>query len=143
MENIKELLPTGSVVRLVDGEKYLMIVGVMQTMAGIRKKECDYLGVLYPEGYLGDEFLYGFNHVDVEEIVFRGYEDQEREEFLTKLSDLYAERDQKKEKEREGFYDRDKYSFIGDIIDAKKRRCLLYRSTDSNWGNKSLMYLYF
>ncbi len=33
MENIKELLPTGSVVRLVDGEKYLMIVGVMQTMA--------------------------------------------------------------------------------------------------------------
>ena len=46
MENIKELLPTGSVVRLVDGEKYLMIVGVMQTMAGIRKKECDYLGVL-------------------------------------------------------------------------------------------------
>ena len=38
MENIKELLPTGSVVRLVDGEKYLMIVGVMQTMAGIRKK---------------------------------------------------------------------------------------------------------
>ena len=47
-----------------------MIVGVMQTMAGLRKKECDYLGVLYPEGYLGDEFLYGFNHVDVEEIVF-------------------------------------------------------------------------
>ena len=96
MENIKELLPTGSVVRLVDGEKYLMIVGVMQTMAGIRKKECDYLGVLYPEGY-------GFNHVDVEEIVFRGYEDQEREEFLTKLSDLYAERDQKKEKRKGRF----------------------------------------
>ena len=92
MENIKELLPTGSVVRLVDGEKYLMIVGVMQTMAGIRKKECDYLGVLYPEGYLGDEFLYGFNHVDVEEIV-----------FLTKLSDLYAERDQKKEKRKGRF----------------------------------------
>ena len=103
MENIKELLPTGSVVRLVDGEKYLMIVGVMQTMAGIHKKECDYLGVLYPEGYLGDEFLYGFNHVDVEEIVFRGYEDQEREEFLTKLSDLYAERDQKKEKRKGRF----------------------------------------
>ena len=94
MENIKELLPTGSVVRLVDGEKYLMIVGVMQTMAGIRKKEW---------GYLGDEFLYGFNHVDVEEIVFRGYEDQEREEFLTKLSDLYAERDQKKEKRKGRF----------------------------------------
>ena len=103
MENIKELLPTGSVVRLVDGEKYIMIVGVMQTMAGIRKKEGDYLGVLYPEGYLGDEFLYGFNHVDVEEIVFRGYEDQEREEFLTKLSDLYAERDQKKEKRKGRF----------------------------------------
>ena len=103
MENIKELLPTGSVVRLVDGEKYLMIVGVMQTMAGLRKKEYDYLGVLYPEGYLGDEFLYGFNHVDVEEIVFRGYEDQEREEFLAKLSNLYEEREQKKEKRKGRF----------------------------------------
>lgn len=49
----------------------------------------------------------------------------------------------RRKKEREGFYDRDKYSFIGDIIDAKKRRCLLYRSTDSNLGNKSFMYLYF
>ena len=49
----------------------------------------------------------------------------------------------RRKKEREGFYDRDKYSFIGDIIDAKKRRCLLYRSTDSNLGNKSHMYQYF
>ena len=45
-------------------------------------------------------FLYGFNHVDVEEIVFRGYEDQEREEFLAKLSDLYEEQEQKKREEK-------------------------------------------
>ena len=78
-------------------------LGDVYKRQGLRKKECDYLGVLYPEGYLGDEFLYGFNHVDVEEIVFRGYEDQEREEFLAKLSNLYEEREQKKEKRKGRF----------------------------------------
>ncbi len=86
---IKELLPIGSVVLLKDGEKRLMVDGIMQTDAGGDGKEYDYLGVLYPEGHVGDQFQFLFNHEDINEIFFRGYEDDERENFLTKLSEIY------------------------------------------------------
>ncbi len=87
---IQNLLPVGSVVLLKNGEKKLMIIGIMQSDRGRKKKNYDYLGELYPEGHLGEGVhQYLFNHEDIEEIVFRGYEDDERTEFLKKLSDEY------------------------------------------------------
>lgn len=81
----KNLLPIGSVVLLKEGEKKLMITGILQENGRLRKKQFDYLGVLYPEGHTGDQaFL--FNHEDIQEIYFRGYEDAEREAFLKELS---------------------------------------------------------
>lgn len=87
---IEELLPVGSVVLLKDGEKRLMISGVMQKDKHGRGKEYDYLGVLYPEGYMGKRYQYLFNHGDIAVIVFRGYEDAERVEFLSKLAAIYG-----------------------------------------------------
>lgn len=89
---IKELLPIGSVVLLKDGEKHLMIAGILQSDANDLDKQYDYFGVLYPEGHIGDEFQYLFNHDDISEIVFRGYDDPERTQFLQKLSDLYEKK---------------------------------------------------
>ena len=91
---IKNLLPIGSVVLLEGAEKKLVIVGVKQ-MDGTEEqggdgKEYDYLGVLYPEGHIGDDFQYLFNHEDIKELVFRGYEDEEREAFLEKLEQYYV-----------------------------------------------------
>lgn len=86
---IKDLLPIGSIVLLKDGEKRLMINGIMQNDAGGTKQNYDYLGILYPEGHIGEGFQYLFNHEDIDKIVFRGYEDEERTEFLAKLSALY------------------------------------------------------
>lgn len=86
---IKDLLPIGSVVRLHDGEKRLMIIGIMQNDASGNGKEYDYLGILYPEGHIGDQFQYLFNQEDIEEVIFRGFEDDERVEFLNKLTNLY------------------------------------------------------
>ena len=86
---IKDLLPIGSIVLLKDGEKRLMINGIMQSDASANGQECDYLGILYPEGHIGDQFQYLFNHEDIREIVFRGFEDSERVEFLEKLAHLY------------------------------------------------------
>lgn len=86
---IKELLPIGSIVLLKDGEKRLMINGIMQTDTGGTKKNYDYMGVLYPEGHIGEGFQYLFNHEDINEIIFRGFEDAERVEFLEKLANLY------------------------------------------------------
>lgn len=88
--SIKELLPIGSIVLLKDGEKRLMINGIMQSDADGSGKEYDYLGVLYPEGHIGTQFQYLFNHEDIAEIVFRGYEDEERANFISKLAVLYA-----------------------------------------------------
>lgn len=87
--SIIELLPVGSIVLLKDGEKKLMVSGIKQMDAGGDGKEYDYLGVLYPEGHIGEQFQYLFNHDDINEVVFRGYEDEERTEFLAKLSALY------------------------------------------------------
>lgn len=86
---INELLPIGSVVLLKDGEKRLMIDGVMQSDAGGNGDTYDYLGILYPEGHIGDQFQYLFNHDDIDKIFFRGYEDEERNEFLRKLSGFF------------------------------------------------------
>ena len=86
---VNELLPIGSIVLLKDGEKRLMIDGVVQTDAGGSGETYDYLGILYPEGHIGDQFQYLFNHDDIEKIFFRGYEDEERKEFLEKLSGFF------------------------------------------------------
>lgn len=88
---ITELLPIGTIVLLKEGEKRLMINGIKQTNAEGDGKEYDYLGILYPEGHIGDEFLYLFNHEDISEIIFKGFEDDERKEFITKLATLYEE----------------------------------------------------
>ena len=88
---IKDLLPIGTIVVLKEGEKRLMIIGVMQSEASANSKEYDYLGILYPEGHIGEQFQYLFNHEDINEIVFRGFEDKEREEFLNKLSTIYGQ----------------------------------------------------
>lgn len=86
---VNDLLPIGSVVLLKDGEKRLMINGIMQTDAGGSGKDYDYMGVLYPEGHIGEGFQYLFNHEDINEIIFRGFEDAERYEFLERLASLY------------------------------------------------------
>lgn len=86
---IKDLLPIGSIVLLKDGEKRLMIIGIMQNDAGGTGKNYDYLGELYPEGHIGEGFQYLFNHEDINEIIFRGFEDDERTKFLEKLTNFY------------------------------------------------------
>lgn len=86
---IKDLLPIGSIVRLQNGQKRLMITGVLQIKEDELDKQYNYLGILYPEGHIGGDFQYLFNHEDIDEIVFRGYEDQERQVFLDKLVGLY------------------------------------------------------
>ena len=88
---IKNLLPVGSIVLLKEGEKRLMICGIMQSDADRGGKEYDYMGVLYPEGHIGADFQYLFNHEDICEIAFTGYHDAERTEFLNKLSALYGQ----------------------------------------------------
>ncbi|MBQ8002913.1 MAG: DUF4176 domain-containing protein [Clostridia bacterium] len=88
---IRDLLPIGSVVLLRGGIKKLVIVGIKQANADEPDVEYDYAGVLYPEGYLGDDTFFLFNHKDINDIVYKGYSNPEREEFLAEIEKLYAQ----------------------------------------------------
>lgn len=88
--NIKDLLPIGSVVLLKEGQKKLMIFGVKQMDSEVRE-EYDYIGVMYPEGNVGIEGQYLFNHENIDQIFFKGYEDEERDTFISALDQYYTE----------------------------------------------------
>lgn len=86
--NVRELLPIGSVVILKDATKKAMIYGVKQEdkATGI---EYDYIGVVYPEGNMGDGTQFFFNHDVISEVYFRGFENDERKAFIDKLAEYY------------------------------------------------------
>jgi len=77
---LKELLPIGSIVLLEGGEKKLMVYGRKQIQKG-SDKIWDYIGCLYPEGNINEEFTYLFNHENIKEIFHEGYRDEEEVEF--------------------------------------------------------------
>lgn len=81
---MKELLPVGSVVLLKDATKKLVIIGVLQVNTEQNKKY-DYLAVPYPEGYLGSDNNFLFNHGDINDIIFHGYTNPERDIFIKAL----------------------------------------------------------
>lgn len=89
--DVKELLPIGSVVVLNGGQKKLMIFGIKQ-MDKDSEEEFDYIGVLYPEGNIGDQGQFLFNHKDINQVFFQGYEDDERDDFLDKLARFYQQK---------------------------------------------------
>lgn len=91
---METLLPNGSIILLKGANKRLLIYGRKQLVTGEGEEEIqtqgeeikeqtmyDYIGVPYPEGYISQEYTYAFNHSDIIDIIFRGYEDEEEEEF--------------------------------------------------------------
>ena len=77
------LLPIGSVVQLKEAEKRLMIIGILQKNGD--GKTYDYMGCPYPEGVLDSESMFLFNHADVADIRFLGFDDVERQMFVKNL----------------------------------------------------------
>lgn len=78
----EELLPVGSVVLLEGGNRKVIIMGVLAFDGEKPDKMYDYLGVPYPGGYMGEGTSVLFMHRQITEVVFRGYEDEERQNFL-------------------------------------------------------------
>jgi hypothetical protein len=87
-----DLLPIGSVVLLKGGAKKLMIIGIKQVKTDEvtnETQEFDYISVLYPEGFLGAEGNFLFNHADVNDVVFTGYQNPERADFISFLEETF------------------------------------------------------
>ena len=88
MKNVSELLPIGSVVLLKEGTKRIMITGMLQTARSEETEEAtsyDYIGVLYPEGYIGQERMFLFDHDAIEKVYFTGFDDFERTRLLARI----------------------------------------------------------
>ncbi|MEE1195386.1 MAG: DUF4176 domain-containing protein [Lachnospiraceae bacterium] len=86
---MKDLLPIGSVVLLKDASKKLVIIGVLQVNP-VENKMYDYLAVPYPEGYVGSDNNFLFNHSDINDIIFSGYTNPERDVFIKAMNILYS-----------------------------------------------------
>lgn len=89
--NVKDLLPIGSIILLKGGKKRMMVFGVKQTKSDTGEM-FDYIGVIYPEGNIGQQGQFLFNHDDIEKIFFRGYDDEERAIFVDKLENYYKQK---------------------------------------------------
>lgn len=88
----KRYLPIGSVVQLDGGEKRIMIYGRRQRQLN-SEVLWDYIGCLYPEGNLNEEYTYLFDNEQIETVYFIGLQDQEEFAFQRRLMDAEKEED--------------------------------------------------
>ncbi len=88
---MKELLPVGSVVLLQGATKKTIIIGIMQIKEGEENKTYDYIGVPYPEGFLGKDSAYLFNREHINDVIFTGYDNPERQGFLELAEQIFKE----------------------------------------------------
>ena len=96
--NIKEeLLPIGSIVLLKGGRKKIMIIGVKQTDLNTNIVY-DYLAIPYPEGFISSDCLFFINQDAIDQVFFKGYEDEERKIFITTLANYYENKEKDSEK---------------------------------------------
>lgn len=72
-----ELFPLGTVVKLKNVEKLMMICGYASIKASKPEYIYDYSGFLYPEGYVDMHKVYQFNNEEIEGIIAMGYQDRE------------------------------------------------------------------
>lgn len=93
MENkeVKDILPLGTIVVLKNGKRKIMITGRYQIKADTDEL-FDYLGCLYPEGIINADMNFLFNNEDINEIVHKGYSDDEDENFKSELEVLLSKR---------------------------------------------------
>ena len=80
---MKNLLPIGSVVRLKEATKSLIIIGTQQIDED--GQEYDYISCIFPEGYIDSETFFLFSHEDIEEVNFVGYINSESQSYIQLL----------------------------------------------------------
>ncbi len=85
------ILPIGSVVKLKESNKRLMIIGCMQQQTDT-DKVWDYAGVPYPEGFIGAAHTYLFDQVQIARVFALGFQDEEQFAFSSQVDQLRKEK---------------------------------------------------
>ena len=88
---IGNLLPVGSVVLLKNAKKKIVIIGIMQIKHTEDGRDIfyDYVGVPYPEGFIGAKTTLLFNHDSIKQIIFTGYSCEERTGFINVIQSVF------------------------------------------------------
>ena len=79
-------LPIGSVVRLKDTpDQLFMIFGWLQKSLH-RERVYDYIAVMYPEGLANKVLCFYFNEDEIEEVLFKGFQNDKELEYRDYVS---------------------------------------------------------
>lgn len=78
--------PLGTIVLLEGGNKKIMICGRYQEKLDT-KELFDYCACLFPEGVIESNQMYLFQHEDIKEVFYTGYENEEEIEFQKVLQE--------------------------------------------------------
>ena len=85
----KSFLPVGTVVILKNATIKIMITGFCSLSKEHEGKLFDYTGCIYPEGILSSDQICLFNQDQIDEVFFKGYENDEEKTFKEKLTENY------------------------------------------------------
>jgi len=84
---IEGLLPVGSVVLLEGGNHRLMIIGYCQKLLSQPDKIYDYVGCLFPEGFISAEKNYLFNREQIDKVYHVGYQSDGQFAFAEQMEE--------------------------------------------------------
>lgn len=95
---MKKILSIGSIVEvdMKNLEQEVMIIGRFMKDAN-NNKMYDYMGVLYPYGFLDPEQIILFDEIAIKEIKFEGYINKEELELSNKLLEELEHKNEKSE----------------------------------------------
>jgi len=79
-------LPIGSVVKLKNSNKLIMVIGYYSVEYKQDIIVYDYSGCAYPEGIMLKSNYCSFNHNDIKEVLFVGYKNEEYNDMNNKLN---------------------------------------------------------
>ena len=84
----EKFLPIGSVVKVKENDKQLMITGYLPVREKDGKKEVyDYLGCVYPLGVVKTDINAVFNRADIEKILYIGHVDDDCKKLIETLQE--------------------------------------------------------
>lgn len=81
----EKTLPIGTIVLLKGAHKRVMIIGYCRYMEDDTSKIYDYVGCVYPEGYLSPDTTALFDHDQIDVVFSLGFRNMIQYEFQKKL----------------------------------------------------------
>ena len=84
----EKYLPVGTVCLLQNGSKKVMITGFCVKSPDTEDRVFDYIGCLYPEGVISSDQNLLFDHSQIAQVFYMGYDSDEEKEFKAKLKEV-------------------------------------------------------